>query len=312
MEWIEVAIEAAPGKLEELSARLAALGIDSLIIEDEETYRRFLEDNRKFWDYVDEDLLISWKGLSRIKFYLTGDSEGRERLKELRKSLPQWELKSAPVADEDWENNWKQYYHPIPVGERLLIVPQWEDAPDPEGRTILRLDPGLAFGTGSHATTAMCLTAMQELELQGAQVLDLGCGSGILGIAALLLGAEHATGCDIDPKSPDIAGENAALNGIGPDRFTAFYGDVLDSRGLGGKLNPGGYQLVLANIVADVIIALAPAARRFLAPGGHFITSGIIDGREEEVRAALEAAGFRIQKHLRRENWSAFICEGKE
>ena len=308
MDWIEAVIDTEPAALNALADRLESLGVDGLVIEDETTYKEFLENNRKYWDYVDEELVKSWQGLCRVKFYFPADDEGRRRLAALRLALPEREIRSRRVADEDWENNWKQYYHPIPIGEKLLIVPQWEELPETGGRTVLLLDPGLAFGTGSHPTTAMCLEAMQALPLAGAQVLDLGCGSGILGIAAVLLGAESSTGCDIDPKSPDIAAENAALNGIGPDRFRAFCGDVLDRRGLGGRLQPGGYQLVLANIVADVIISLAPAARFFLAPGGTFICSGIIDGREDEVRTALEAAGFKIAEHKRHDNWSAFVC----
>ena len=309
MEWIEAAIDTKPNALAALTDKLEALGVDALVIEDEDTYKTFLEENRKFWDYVDEDLVASWQGLCRVKFYLSADDEGRKRLHDLRLQLGGIEINTAKVADEDWENNWKQYYRPIAVGEKLLIVPQWEETPETNGRTVLLLDPGLAFGTGSHPTTAMCLEEMQALELEGEEVLDLGCGSGILGIAALLLGAAHSTGCDIDPKSPDIAAENAALNGLGTDRFRVFCGDVLDNRGLGGRLTVHGYKLVLANIVADVIIALAPAARHFMAPGGTFICSGIIDGREKEVITALEEAGFTVAKHCRSENWSAFVCK---
>ncbi len=308
MEWIEAAINTKPNELNALCSRLEALGVDSYVIEDEDTYKTFLEENRKFWDYVDEDLFDSWQGLCRVKFYFAADEDGRRSLSQLRACLGGTEILTALVADEDWENNWKQYYRPIEIGEGLLIVPQWEETPETNGRTVLLLDPGLAFGTGSHPTTSMCLEAMQDIDLKGQQVLDLGCGSGILGIAAVLLGADCSTGCDIDPKSPEIAVQNAALNGIGTDRFKVFCGDVLDERGLGGRLTPKGYKLVLANIVADVIIALAPAAKRFVAEDGHFICSGIIDGREAEVIAALNAAGFAVERHCRKENWSAFIC----
>ena len=166
---------------------------------------------------------------------------------------------------------------------------------------------GLIFGTGSHPTTRMCLAALERYAAPGKRVLDLGCGSGILGIGALILGCEGCVGCDIDPKAPDVAAANAALNGIGKDRFTVYAGDILSDASLRRTLG-SGYALVLANIVSDVIIPLSSFAGAFLAPDGVFIASGIIDGREDEVAAAIRAGGFRIAAHHSMEEWHCFEC----
>ena len=211
------------------------------------------------------------------------------------------------VEDADWENNWKAFYKPMEIGDRLIVIPDWEEA-EAGDRVALRLNPGLIFGTGSHATTRMCLELLEGLDCGGARALDLGCGSGILGIGALILGCESCTGCDIDPKSPAAAADNAAINGIAPERYHMYVGDVLSDRRLRARLGTG-YDIVLANIVADVIIPLAPYARECTAENGYFITSGIIDGREDEVISAVQAAGFEIRTHLTQESWHALLCQ---
>ena len=307
MQWIEAAFRAPQGKLDELCDRLTDLGAEGLVIEDEADFRRFLEQNRQYWDYVDEELEDRYAGVSRVKVYVEDGEAGRERLARWTEALGM-EPETRTMADEDWENNWKQYYKPIPVGESLLVLPEWEDVPEGCERKILRLDPGLAFGTGGHATTRMCLELLEGLDCAGKTALDLGCGSGILGIGALILGCESCVGCDIDPKSPEAAADNAALNGIEPGRYRMYVGDVLADRRLRERLGDGS-DIVLANIVSDVIIPLAPYARSCVAPGGVFITSGIIEGRQDEVAAALEAAGFKIQTHLTEDGWHAYLCK---
>ena len=210
------------------------------------------------------------------------------------------------VADEDWENNWKQFYHPTEIGKRLLIVPEWEKVPETD-RTILRMNPGLTFGTGSHATTQLCLTALERHVRSGDRVLDLGCGSGILSIAALLLGAAEAFACDIDEKCPHVAYENAALNGLDASRYTVLTGDILTDSKLQKKIG-GGYHLVVANIVADVILALAPFVDTMLAPDGLFLCSGIIDERAEEVAESLRANGWEILETRQESGWFSYLC----
>ena len=307
MRWIEAAFRAPQGKLDALCDALTDLGAEGLVIEDEADFRRFLEENRQYWDYVDSELESRYAGVSRVKVYVEDSAAGRERLARWTEALG-IEPETRTMADEDWENNWKRYYKPIPVGEGLLVLPKWEPEPEGNTRRVLKLDPGLAFGTGGHATTRMCLEFLEGLELEGAQALDLGCGSGILGIGALILGCAECTGCDIDPKSPEAAADNAALNGIAPERYHMYVGDVLSDRRLRAKLG-SGYDVVLANIVSDVIIPLAPYARECVRPGGRFIASGIIEGRQDEVAAAIAAAGFEIRAHLTEDGWHAYMCE---
>ena len=303
MQWLECTV---PGGADpdEVCARLAMAGVEGMSVEDEREFRDFLENNRAYWDYVDEELERRFAGLSRVKFWLSCDADGQAVLDRVRAAG--FAPSTVLIADEDWENNWKQYYKPLPIGERLVVVPAWEEVPG-DGRLPLRLDPGLIFGTGSHPTTRMCLEALEDLVTPEARVLDLGCGSGILSIGALVLGCKEAVGCDIDPKAPDIAMDNAALNGIGPDRFRVFAGDVLSDEGMRRSLG-AGFDIVLANIVADVIIPLAPLSRRFLAPGGVFVTSGIIEGRQDEVETALKKAGYTISGHDCQEEWHCFVC----
>ena len=306
MRWIEASIPTHSDEIDSLCDSLASLGVDGVSIEDEQDFHDFLENNRKFWDYVDTSLEQRFAGQSRVKFYLPDDDEGRAALTRIRGALAR-EIETALMEDQDWENGWKQYYEPIPVGERLLIVPEWMEA-DAQGRTVLRLDPGIAFGTGSHATTRMCLAALEPLAGPGRRALDLGCGSGILGIAALLLGCDAVQGCDIDPKAPEAALRNAALNGIGEDRFRVCAGDVLSDEGMRRRLGTG-YDLVLANIVADVIIPLSSFARRFLAENGVFLCSGIIDGRAAEVENALCRNGFKVLERYHEDEWNCFLCK---
>ena len=308
MRWIEVCLDTPPEEIDARCEELAALGAGGFVIESEQDFRDFLEHNRQYWDYVDRELEESFRGLSRIKTYLSDDEDGRAVLAAIRARCPS--LGVSLVEDSDWENNWRAYYKPIEVGEKLVVVPAWEETP-PGGRLGLRLDPGLIFGTGSHPTTRMCLAALEKYAAPGKRVLDLGCGSGILGIGALLLGCDSCLGADVDPKAPEVAAANAALNGIGADRFTVYAGDILSDASLRRSLG-GGYALVLANIVSDVIIPLSAFVGDFLAPDGVFICSGVIDGRENEVAAALRANGFSVIAHHREEEWHCFECRRAE
>ncbi len=303
MDYIEISIETPESELDKRSDELTELGITGLVIENENDFADFLENNHQYWDYVDNELADKYKGVSRIKCYVELNSEGEKLLNELKN---RYAVETKIVRDSDWENNWKAYYKPISIGNRLLILPEWETAED-EGRCVLRLDPGLMFGSGSHATTRMCLEALETFAGDGKRALDLGCGSGILGIGAIVLGCAAAVGCDIDPKAPDVVMSNAALNGIGSDRLKVYAGDIIGDASL-RKFLGGGYDIVLANIVADVIIPLAPLARSFMAQGAVFIASGIIDGREDEVAAALTAAGLEISRHLHEDEWHCFVC----
>lgn len=303
MQYKEIIIECAENEIDAVCERLTELGCGGFVIENESDFREFLENNRQYWDYVDESLEQSYTGVSRVKCYLEDNDEGEKLLESIRAF---YEVTVNEVADSDWENNWKDYYKPIEIGNRLIVVPEWEEIDNPD-RVALRLDPGLMFGTGSHATTRMCLEELENYAGEGKKVLDLGCGSGILGIGALVLGSKNCVGVDIDPKAPDIVMDNAALNGIGSDKMKVYAGDIIGDASL-RKMLGTGYDIVLANIVSDVIIPLAPFVRSFMADDAVFITSGIIDGREDEVRSAIEAAGFTVKAHLHEEEWHCFVC----
>ena len=305
MRYIEVIINTPSEEIDRRCEEMTAMGVGGFVIENEEDFKDFLEHNHAYWDYVDQDLEQKYAGLSRIKCYLTDDAEGQQLLRQIRDAYGN--IEASLVQDSDWENNWREYYKPIEVGEKLVVVPEWEPVPA-DGRVPLRLDPGLIFGTGSHATTRLCLAELEHYVNQNTQVLDLGCGSGILGIGALVLGAKRCLGCDIDPKAPDVVLSNAALNGIGPDRLTACAGDILSDASLRRSFGTG-YDLVLSNIVSDVIIPLSRYVRSFLAPDGVWISSGIIDGRQDEVRAAIEQAGFTVLAHRQEEEWHAFVAK---
>ncbi len=307
MRYIEVTVNTPADEIDARCEQLAALGAGGFVIENEEDFKNFFEHNRQYWDYVDEELENKFLGVSRIKCYLTDDGEGLKVLKKFRDAFP--ELSTAFVEDSDWENNWREYYKPIEVGEKLVVVPEWEETPA-DGRVPLVLDPGLIFGTGSHATTRMCLAALEQYAAPGKRVLDLGCGSGILGIGALLLGCDSCLGVDIDPKAPDVVMHNAALNGIGPERMTAWAGDILGDASLRARIG-SGYELVLANIVADVIIPLSAIVQQFMSKDGIFICSGIIENRWPETADALKANGLEILGHRSEEEWHCFVCRIK-
>ena len=304
MRYIEVTVNTPGAEIDARCQEMADMGAGGFVIENEEDFKDFLEQNHQYWDYVDDELENQFAGVSRIKCYLTDDEDGLAVLRRINAAYD--DVTTSYVEDSDWENNWREYYKPIEVGEKLVVVPEWEEAPQ-DGRLPLRLDPGLIFGTGSHATTRMCLAALEEFSKPGVRVLDLGCGSGILGIGALILGCDSCLGVDIDPKAPDIVMSNAALNGIGADKMTAWAGDIIADASLRSRIG-GGYQLVLANIVADVIIPLSAVVRQFMAPGAVFICSGIIEHRWPETEAALISNGFEILDHKSEEEWHCFVC----
>ena len=304
MRYIEVTVNTPGAEIDARCQEMADMGAGGFVIENEEDFKDFLEQNHQYWDYVDDELENQFAGVSRIKCYLTDDEDGIAVLRRINAAYD--DVTTSYVEDSDWENNWREYYKPIEVGEKLVVVPEWEEAPQ-DGRLPLRLDPGLIFGTGSHATTRMCLAALEEFSKPGVRVLDLGCGSGILGIGALILGCDSCLGVDIDPKAPDVVMSNAALNGIGADKMTAWAGDIIADASLRAHIG-GGYQLVLANIVADVIIPLSAVVHQFMAAGAVFICSGIIEHRWPETEAALISNGFEILDHKSEEEWHCFVC----
>lgn len=322
MEWLELTIKSASEGIELVAAALTLWGYDSFVIDDQSEFQEFLDNNHDYWDYVDEDLSKQMEGISQIRLYVENGPDAMEQVSQLRSQLAA--LKDAyadmdlgtldvtleNLQEEDWENNWKQYYRPTEIGERLMVVPKWL-SPDCAGSRIpVLLDPGMIFGTGNHASTRMCMMELERLVHGGERVLDLGSGSGILSITALLLGAATAAGVDIDPKAEDIARENAAFNALGADRFTALTGNVLGDEAFLTSLGTG--DLVLANIVADVIIPLAPLVPRLMKEQAVFICSGVLQARLQEVLDALDTAGLSVQHVNQQEDWCQITAIRKE
>lgn len=308
MTWLEYCLATASEELDGLAARLTAKGAGGLVIEDEQDFRRFLEENRQYWDYVDEELEQKMAGLAQVKFYVPATPDGKREAEGYLEGLTGVTVTVTPLEEEDWANGWKKYYQPLEIGQRLYVVPEWLPQEPPEGRVSLILNPGLTFGTGAHPTTQLCLEGVERYAQAGQRVLDLGCGSGILSIAALKLGADYALGVDIDPKAPGVARENAELNGVSQEDYRLLAGDVLGDKSLRQSLAGEKWDLILANIVADVIIPLAAMVGPWLTPGGHFLCAGIIDTRAKEVRAALEKNGFAVVEALERKGWCAYQC----
>ena len=322
MDWIQVVIVTTNKGIEPVTGRLYCLGVAGVEIEDETDFNDFLENNRQYWDYVDDSLLKKIKGETKVKVYLPDSLEGRETLLEIKASIQglkeldnehlfgRLEITLANMSEEDWANNWKQYFKPIEVGEKILIRPEWEEVPqDLNGRTVFTVNPGMTFGTGAHETTRLCIEALEQYVTAGCPVLDLGCGSGILSIIALLLGGADAMAVDIDPIAQNIVYENAHLNGIGKDRLTVLTGNIITDAQLKSQIDAHKYSVIVANIVADVIIALTPNVPPLLCKGGVFICSGIIVERKDEVINALKQSGFAIREMHEENGWAALVCE---
>lgn len=321
MSWIELTIRTVSDGIELLCAELTQAGFDSFVIDDQAEFQTFLETAKDYWDYVDDALRAKMQGVSQVRLYLPAEG-AQEQLAQLRALLADLPaqypgcdfgpltLSLENVPDEDWETSWMRNYRPLPVGERLLVVPQWMTVDDTQGRLPVILDLGLTFGTGEHASTQMCMRALEQLVHGGERVADLGSGSGILSICALRLGAQSAVGVDVDPAAEHIARENAARNGFGPERFSACTGNVVTDAALMTRLGEGGgYDIVCANIVAGVIVQLVPVVPKLLKTGGVFLCSGILAEREGEVRQAIEAAGLRVVAAGHTDEWCCLLAQ---
>lgn len=317
MKWLEISVYTTDAGLEPVTAAFSSAGLDQVSIEEShERAMAFLNERAVYWDFADANTV----GVDApcVKAYVADVPESEPVVAEVKRAVSSLReaglgFDAGPLSvvvsrmdDADWENNWKAYYKPLTIGKRLYVLPCWIEESAPQGRVTLKLDPGVAFGTGEHHTTRMCLELLETVIKTGDDMLDLGCGSGILSVASVLLGARHAVAVDIDPVAEHVALENAGMNGVGTDRCDVLIGDVLEDESLRANIRRG-YDVVAANIVAGVIIALAPFARTCCKPGAAFIVSGIIDEREGEVVEALEKAGFTVERVLRSEGWVAML-----
>ena len=316
MNWVEVDIFTTSEGIEPVTGCLLGLGINGFVIKDAADFEEFLNDKSVNWDYIDDDLMGLKNCETTVTAYLPENAQGLDYLEAVKAELKalkqrdaenqfgrlEYELKN--VREEDWANNWKQYFKPLEIGDKLLIKPSWEEVSEGETRKILEIDPASSFGTGQHNTTQLCLELVEKYLKDGDRVLDLGCGSGILSIGAVLLGAGDCVAVDIDANSVKIAGENAEKNHIPAEKYRAVCGNVIDDTELVKEIG-GGYDLLCANIVADVLIGMSGLFAGFLKPGGRLIVSGIIDMRKDEVLDKIKEKGFELNEIREKEDWVA-------
>lgn len=305
MDWTEICVEVPAADIDSAAAIANMTVPYGIYIEDYSDLEREVLEIARI-DLIDEQLLKADRDKAKIHIYIDPEDNIDEAVSFLKERLNaadiDYTIDLSNVREDDWLNNWRKYFKPMPVGERLLINPSWYTDTDPEGRAVLNIDPGLAFGTGKHETTRLCMEALERCVNKGSKVLDVGCGSGILGIAAVLLGADSAFGVDIDETAVRTANENARINGVG-DSFTAIAGDLVD------KVTEK-YDIVVANIVADAIIALSASVPRFMTDDAVYIVSGIIDARADDVKNAVKDS-FDIVEENTLGGWYCFVLRQK-
>lgn len=312
MDWTEVKIYTTTEGIEPITISLMDFGLKGFVIQDAKDFDEFLNDTTPHWDYIDEGLMGLKDCETTITFYVAHNPQGMEELALAREfvakhksadSENKWgrlEIELSNVNEEDWSNAWKKYYHPIRVGKNLVVCPSWEEYEKQSDDVVLTLNPGMAFGTGTHDTTRLCMQLLEKYMLADASVLDVGCGSGILAITAALLGAKQIKGCDIDEVAVKVSKENAELNNV--ENNIIFHKGDLTSQ------VEGSFDIICANIVADVIIRLAEDVSEYLKPNGIFLASGIIDTRENDVLKVFEAHNIRVQERLISGGWVALAC----
>lgn len=315
MNFIAITIYTTHEGIEPVTGRLYTLGINGVEIEDKEDFNEFLAANTPNWDYVDETVAEKLSDETKVKAYVADNVSGNETLQYIKASMEQLkeldsehafgrlEIELSDTSEEDWANNWKQYYKPTRIGRHVVIVPVWENFNAGVDDVVVTMNPGAAFGTGTHESTRLCIEFIEEFVSKSTRMLDIGTGSGILAVTALKLGAKSALGIDIDELATKVALENAQLNGV-EEKFGARRGNLAENIS-------DAYNLITANIVADVIMLLAPDIPRHLAQEGIFVASGIIAEREDEVREKLSRCGLSVFDSKNQKNWVALACRRK-
>ncbi len=327
MFWTEATVYTTTEGIEPVSGILLMNDITGYSVTDAKDFNEFLERREIYWDYIEDELFALKECETQVTFYLPDNAQGRERLSAIRSDLERLKSEDAEnifgrltveigkIADEDWENNWKQYFKPFPVGKNIVIKPTWEDYEKKDGQTIIEIDPASSFGSGSHMTTRLCLECIEKLILESKNsdtLLDMGCGSGILGIGAYLLAGSDITAVDIEENSIRIAKENAAINKLPDDKFHPYVGNVITDKELYDIVCSKSYDIIAANIVSDIIIMMAPMFKKVLAKDGRLIVSGIISERANEVEAVLNKYGFEREAFFDKEGWAAILLRARD
>lgn len=322
MEWTEVKIYTATEGIEAVCAMLFDIGITGVMIQDDADLEALTKQSG--WDYIDEELLNKEAECAKVIVYLTGDCHGRDlllnvkdglhRLKSMELEIPlgSLEIETSNLDDEDWLNSWKKYYKPFTIAERILIKPFWEEAENPESRLVFNINPGNVFGTGLHQSTQLCISQLERYVNHETEILDLGCGSGILSLISLLLGAKSAFLVDLDPNAIQTVHDNARLNNIPAEKYTVISGNIIDDKNVQDNIGYDKYTIVAANIVADVIVAVSPLVVKQLKDGGVFITSGIIRERLNDVYDALRDNNFKATGTFYKDDWVCVVSRLKK
>ena len=322
MYWIEAVVHTTTQGIDPVSGLLLMNGITGYAVEDSEDFNSFLEGKDVYFDYIEDDLLKLKDCETTVTFYVAENSQGVETLLSVKKSMDKLKSEDAEgvygtlevttdkkIEEQDWENNWKKYFKPFGVGKNFCIKPSWETLPENlKEKIFIELDPSSSFGTGSHTTTRLCLEMvekyMEKMNGDETYVLDMGCGSGILGIAASLLGAKHITAVDIDENSARIAGENFAENNVQSEKYTVMAGNILNDMDFYNKVCARKYNLIAANIVADVLKNMCTTLLSWLKDDGTLIISGIIEERKDEVKSFYETNGAKVEKMVVKDGWA--------
>ncbi len=321
MIYREVTVHTTSEASEIVQGLFLAADINLYTVEDPEDFKDLLENKSVPFDYIDDSLMSRAEGETLIKAYIEEGEQGDGRIASLKSLVENFrsqncqnvgtlEITVTTLDDEDWANNWKQYFHPLIIGERFVVKPTWEEY-EPDDRFIIEIDPESSFGTGQHETTALCLEAVETVGVEDKNILDMGCGSGILGIGASMLGAKSVVAVDIEENSARIATENAKKNGVFSDSFKVYWGNVLDGGDFEQLILPNGkiYDIVLINIVADIVIEMLPMISRAL--NGKIVCSGIISERKEKVLNALSRNHFNVLEVKEKNDWVCIIAENE-
>ena len=309
MKWKSFRLKTTTQAEDIVSSMLADLGIEGVQIEDKIPLTA-ADKEQMFVDILPETEADD--GIAYLSFYLEEDADTESILKNVRQELEEMSefmdlgecsIEESETEDVDWVNNWKQYFHQFYVDD-ILIIPSWEDVkPEDEDKMVIHIDPGTAFGTGMHETTQLCIRQIRKHVTPDTEILDVGCGSGILGMLALKFGAHHSVGTDLDPCAIDATHENMEVNGISKDQYEVMIGNIIDDKAVQDKVGYECYDIVVANILADVLVALTPVIVNQLKKGGIYITSGIIDDKEETVVEAVKKAGLEVLEVTYQGEW---------